>query len=164
VYILRLSRCSSCDYFNFSVEDTDGGEMSVLYPKPPEALDGLPTNIAKAYQAARAVSKIDANAFGVLIGRVLDFICIDRKAEGETLYERLKDLANKGSIPGPLADMSHQLRVLRNIGAHADLGELSFREVPILDDLCRAILEYVYVAPHRVAQVEARIKKLKNRA
>lgn len=163
VHILRLSRCPSCDSFNYSVEDTDGDEIYVLYPKPPEALEGLPAIIAKAYQAARAVSTIDANAFGVLLGRVLEFICIDRKANGTTLYEQLKDLASKGDIPGPLADMANQLRTLRNIGAHASLGGLSHREVPILDDLCRAILEYVYVAPHRVAQVEDRINKLKKR-
>lgn len=163
VYILRLSRCPACDYFNYSVEDTDGGEIDVLYPKPPEILQGLPAKIEKAYKAARAVSIIDANAFGVLLGRVLELVCIDRKAKGKTLHEQLQDLVSKGEIPGPLADMANQLKTLRNIGAHAVLGELSFQEVRICDDLCRAILEYVYVAPHRVTQVEERIKKLKER-
>jgi len=59
--------------------------------------------------------------------------------------------------------MAHQLRFLRNIGAHATLGELTRGEAPILDDLCNAILEYVYTAPHRVEKVAKRIDELKKR-
>ena len=69
----------------------------------------------------------------------------------------------RGEIPGPLAEMAHQLRFLRNIGAHATLGELTRGEAPILDDLCNAILEYVYTAPHRVEKVAKRIDELKKR-
>lgn len=161
-YLLRMSLCSSCETINLSVQD-DGGEVSVLYPTPAREVEGLPEDVAKAYKAARAVRMIDANAFAVLLGRVLELICLDRKAEGKDLSEQLKDLASKGEIPGPLADMAHQLRFLRNVGAHATLGELTTSEVPILDDLCSAILEYVYTAPHRVEKVANRIKELKKR-
>jgi hypothetical protein len=161
-WLLRLSLCSTCESINLSVED-DGGEITLLFPKPPAELEGLPEEIARAYKAARAVRLIDANAFAVLLGRVMELICIDRNAKGKTLYEQLKDLAGRGEIPGPLADMADQLRNLRNIGAHASLGELSKSEVPILDDLCGAILEYVYAAPNRVARVAKRIEELKKR-
>jgi hypothetical protein len=162
-WLLRMSVCSLCDTVNLSVEQDDGGEVTSLYPSPPPDLEGLPAEIARAYKAARAVKSIDANAFAVLLGRVLEFVCIDRKATGDTLFKQLKDLANRGEIPGPLADMADQLRTLRNIGAHASLGELSGAETPILDDLCRAILEYVYAAPYRVSNVAKRIDELKNR-
>jgi hypothetical protein len=162
-WFLRMSLCSLCDTINLSVEQIDGGEVTGLYPSPPADLEGLPAEIARAYKAARAVKSIDANAFAVLLGRALELVCIDRKAVGDTLFKQLKDLANRGEIPGPLADMADQLRILRNIGAHATLGELSGAETPILDDLCRAILEYVYAAPHRVAKVAKRIEELKNR-
>lgn len=161
-YVLRMSLCPSCDGLNLSVED-EGGEIAVLYPVPPADLDGLPKDVAKAYKAARAVRMINPNAFAVLLGRVLDLICLDRHAGGGTLSEQLKDLANKGEIPGPLAEMANQLRFLRNVGAHATLGELTNAEVPILDDLCGAILEYVYTAPHRVRKVAKRIEELKDR-
>lgn len=161
-YLLRMSICSSCETINLSVQD-DGREIAVLYPAPPRDVEGLPEDVAKAHKAARAVRMIDANAFAVLLGRVLELVCLDRKAKGETLSEQLKDLANKGEIPGPLADMAHQLRFLRNVGAHATLGELTRGEVPVLDDLCGAILEYVYTAPHRVARVANRINELKKR-
>jgi hypothetical protein len=94
-------------------------------------------------------------------GRVLELICLDREARGTTLNEKLQDLAKRGNIPGPLGEMAHQLRALRNVGAHATLGELTSQEVPILDDLCRAILEYVYTAPNLITQVKKRIEKYK---
>src|SRR5437764_9295793 len=112
-YFLRLSLCPTCESFNLSVEDDDGSEIMVLYPKPLAELEGLPEEIARAYKAARAVRLIDANAFAVLLGRVLEIICIDRNAKGKTLFEQLKDLAGRGEIPGPLADMADQLRNLR---------------------------------------------------
>jgi Domain of unknown function (DUF4145) len=161
-WLLRMSLCSACDTVNLSVQD-DGGEITVLYPKPPSDLEGLPEEIARAYKAARAVRLIDANAFAVLLGRVLELVCINRKANGDTLFKQLNDLATRGEIPGPLAAMADQLRILRNIGAHATLGELSRGEVPVLDDICGAILEYVYSAPHRVDRVAKRIAELKSR-
>lgn len=161
-YLLRLSRCPSCQYFNLTVE-TEDGEVIVLYPTSPKELEGLPGSVAKAYNAARAVQRIDSNAFAVLLGRVLELICLDRGAKGSTLNEQLQDLANRGEIPDRLAKMAHQLRAMRNIGAHATLGELTSAEVPILEDLCRAILEYVYTAPHLIAKVEQRIKKLQKK-
>jgi Domain of unknown function (DUF4145) len=63
------------------------------------------------------------------------------------LNKKLNDLAEKGEIPTKLVEVAHSLRKLRNFGAHASLGELTRDEIPILDDLCRAILEYVYNAP-----------------
>lgn len=161
-FLLRMSLCSACETINLSVQD-DGGEVSVLYPAAPKEVEGLPADVAKAYKAARAVRMIDANAFAVLLGRVLELVCLDRKAKGQSLSDQLKDLASKGEIPGPLADMSHQLRFLRNVGAHATLGDLTTGEVPILDELCGAILEYVYTAPHRVEKVAKRIDELKKR-
>lgn len=159
-YDWRLSLCPSCEEINLSVEDDEGG-ISVLWPSEGKELEGLPGEVARAYKAARAVRTVDPNAFAVLLGRVLELVCLDRKAKGNALHDKLQDLADKGEIPGRLAEMAHQLRILRNIGAHATLGELTHAEVPVVDDLCRAILEYVYTAPSRIAKVEQRIKKLK---
>jgi hypothetical protein len=160
--LFYLSRCSRCDAINFSVH-IDEAEIQVLWPTPPKEVDGLPETVAQAYKAAQAVRKIDANAFAVLLGRVLEVVCLDRNATGNSLYDQLQDLADNGEIPARLVEMAHQLRALRNIGAHATLGELTPAEVPIIDDLCRAILEYVYTAPSRIQQVEERIQRLRNR-
>ena len=73
----------------------------------------------------------------------------------------MADLASKGEIPTKLIGVANSLRILRNIGAHATLGELTPGELPILENLCRAILEYVYTAPFLVEEAEKRVRLLK---
>jgi hypothetical protein len=142
----------------------DEFRMRIVYPARTRTLTGLPPKIDSAYDAALKVRSIDSNAFAVLLGRVLDMVCLDKQATGTTLYDRLNSLVEKGDIPPQLVDMAHQLRQLRNIGAHADLGELTPSEVPVLEGLCHAILEYVYTAPQLIKEVERRLQKLKQRA
>lgn len=166
--IYQVIKCPACSkvvlrsrsYFEASGEP-DVGEWEVLYPSLTGAPAGMPPAIAKAFEAARRVRGIDANAYGVLIGRLLDMITADRKAEGDTLAKKLEDLAKKGEIPARLAEVASGLRRLRNVGAHANLGELTEEDVPLLDDLAQAILEYVYSAPQLVQRAEKRLKALK---
>lgn len=166
----EVLECPACDsvlfrkgYWHEYLSDETGPEYEILYPNGPEKIRGLPKQIAKSYEAAQKVKAIDSNAFAVLLGRVLDLVCIDKNATGETLYERLKDIANKGIMPQQLADMANALRHLRNIGAHADLGELTPAEVPILESLSKAILEYVYSAPALIQLVQSKIDALKSK-
>jgi len=66
--------------------------------------------------------------------------------------------------PGRLAEMAQGLRLLRNIGAHADLGEIVQSDVPILIDFCEAILEYIYRAPARITILQKRLDSLKKKS
>jgi hypothetical protein len=168
--VYQLLLCPSCSgvtlqkyYWHDGYMDPSDVEYKILYPSDSKKPLGLPETIDKAYESALRVRPIDANAFGVLLGRVLDLICIDRKAEGRTLSERLDDLASKGEIPGKLVQIAKGLRQFRNVGAHAELGELTTAEVPILEDLTRAILEYVYSAPLLVSQAEQHLQRLKSK-
>jgi hypothetical protein len=164
----RLMICPACsevnvglvEWIHFDIEDEV--RIRVVYPARNRTLIGLPPEIDRAYDTALKVRSVDGNAFAVLLGRVLDLICIDKQVSGSTLYERLNSLAGKGIVPPQLVAMAHQLRQLRNIGAHADLGELTPSEVPVLHGLCRAILEYVYIAPQLVEAVDKRLQQLKS--
>ncbi len=158
--VLRLTLCPACDVVNLTVEIEGNGEYNVLWPSN-KTLLGLPPEIDRAYKAAQKVQRIDSNAFAVLLRRVLELVCRDRGANGDNLYEQLKSLAESSEIPDRLADMADQVRQLGNIGAHASAGELTIAEVPILEDLCRAVLEYVYTAPKLIRQVEQRIEERK---
>ncbi len=56
--------------------------------------------------------------------------------------------------------MAHQIRQIRNLGAHADEDdEVTGADVPIMLDFLEAILEYLYVAPAKIAAVQVRLKK-----
>lgn len=169
--VYELSKCPACDNMTLRSYDWHSGwmdesdiEFKVLYPLGEKVLRGLPRKIDAAYQAANKVRNIDANAYGVLLGRVLDFVCEDRNASGKTLDQKLKSLAKNNEIPSKLVDVAAGIRKLRNIGAHADLGELTAAELPVLDDLTRAILEYVYSAPFLAREAEERLAKLKTKS
>jgi len=143
------------------IDDLSTDSFTYLYPQNRKVPDGLPEEIKKSYESALKVRMVDANAYAVLIGRVLELVCTDQNAEGRDLYRKLSDLVNKGIIPSKLVDVAQMLRDLRNVGAHAVLGELTQEEIPILDDLINALLEYVYGAPHLVQRAESGLRKIK---
>jgi hypothetical protein len=165
--IYRICSCPSCQkitllekYINTRATPSDLG-TSVLFPNAERVPSGLPEPIERAYTAANRVRVVDANAYAVLLGRVLEKICSDRNAAGDSLNAKIKNLADRGEIPEKLVAIAHSLRQLRNVGAHADLGELTVLEVPVLDGLCRAILEYVYTGPLLVARAAQHLSQLK---
>lgn len=141
----------------------DSPDYEVLYPAHERDLGGLPESVSKAYKAAQQVRHIDSNAYGVLLRRVLEVVCLDRGATGSTLAASLKQLADKGEIPDQLATIGHRLRDFGNVGAHASLGDLPVDAVPIVGDLCRAVLEYVYSAPRLIKRAEERLSQLKTK-
>ncbi len=163
----ELCTCPVCkgvtlrSYFWHDAMDPEDVSYDILYPSVERIQKGLPPKVRKAYEAAQKVRNIDPNAYGVLLGRVLDIVCEDREASGDTLDKRLKNLAEKGEIPEKLVAVAAGVRKLRNIGAHADLGELTEEELPVLNDLTRAILDYVYSAPYLASIAASRLSELK---
>lgn len=168
-YIYQILLCPACNnvifrrYYWHSIRiEGDPVEFETLYPTLNLGPVGLPDEIQQAYDAANKVRNIDANAYGVLLGRLIELVCEDRNAIGATLAEKIKNLSDKEEIPVKLVSVANSIRQLRNIGAHASLGNLTPKEIPILDNLCKAILEYVYTAPSLVEEAEQRLKALKN--
>jgi hypothetical protein len=169
--VCELCKCPACNGVTLRQYDWHSGymdgsdiEYQIVYPFSEKGPRGLPPKIDKSYRAAQKVRNIDANAYGVLLGRVLDLVCEDRQARGETLDQKLKSLADNGEIPEKLVNVATGIRRLRNVGAHADLGELTPAELPVLDNLTRAILEYVYSAPLLATEAAERFAELKTKA
>lgn len=162
--MLQCPACKAVTLRSYYWDDNALGEpldYHVLYPVPASnELGGLPDNIARAYEAARRVRTIDPNAYAVLVGRVVELICEDRGAKGKFLSHKLRDLATRGEIPKNLVPVAKTLADLRNVGAHSSLGELTAGEVPLLDDLVRSILEYVYAAPFVAHCANERLQRL----
>jgi hypothetical protein len=162
--MLQCPACKAVTLRSYHWDDNTLDEpldFHVLYPVgATNELGGLPDNIARAYEAARRVRTIDPNAYAVLVGRVVELICEDRDAKGKFLSHKLRDLAARGEIPKNLVPVAETLADLRNVGAHSSLGELTAGEVPLLDDLARSILEYVYVAPFVARCANERLQRL----
>ncbi len=133
-------------------------KRTVLYPgKTP--LTNLPKTIEKKYLEALKVRDIQPSACAVLAGRTLEAICNHEKAAGRTLSDKLNNLMGSDRIPKTLAEMAHQLRQIRNLGAHDADDEVTGEDASIMMDFLDTILEYLYVAPAKVAAVKARLRK-----
>jgi hypothetical protein len=145
-----ILQCETCDgisvhemsYSTLAGVQHSNYKLKVLYPLSRPELPNLPVKVQKAYKDALKVQKVEPNACAVAAGRTLEAACNHEKALGKTL-----------------AEMAQQLRQLRNLGAHDAEDEISEEDVPIILDFLEAILEYLYVAPAKVAAVQARLKK-----
>lgn len=116
------------------------------------------------YKAAEKVKTIDVNAYVILLRRLLELVCHDRKASGNTLAQMLSDLAAKGEIPDKLVRVAKGLKDFGNMGAHVSIGELSPKEIPIVKALCTAILEYIYSAPYLANTAESKLTAIKSQS
>lgn len=163
--VLKCPACSKVNiasyYWNDSMESDENIKYESIYPQEKNIPIGLPENILNALKAAEKVKTIDAHVYAFSLGRTLELVCQDRNAQGHTLAEMLKDLANKHEIPEKLVDVAKGLRQLRNVGAHVGLGNLSESDLPIAQALCYALLEYIYSAPHLAARAELALTKIR---
>ena len=169
-FIYQVLRCYSCQdvtvyqlavHTGVDPDYTDRSYDKILYPSGPESPVALPGTIQTAWDAAMRVRKIDPNAFSVLLGRVLDSICMHENATGNTLNERIEHLAAEKKFPEHLTQAAHGLRKLRNFGAHGDLGHLDQADAPLLQSLCTALLMHLYTVPALAKDAEERLAKLR---
>jgi len=165
--VLECPACKKTNIVSYGwhdgMESDDEVEYEILFPQDNTFPIGLPENILSTLKAAEKIKTINVNAYAILLGRLLELVCLDRNAKGETLALMLKDLADKNEIPEKLVSIAKGLRDFRNIGAHAGLGELSEKEIPIVKALCSAILEYIYSAPHLATIAETKLNSIKNK-
>lgn len=137
-----------------------GSSPELLYPVPERLSVSLPAQIGKMYQETLRVEKHSPRACAMMAGLTLEAVCQHEQARGSTLSERLNHLVASERIPSTLAEMAHQLRHLRNMGAHLTEEEILPEYVPIIIDFVEAILEYLYVAPAKIRAVQERLGKL----
>jgi len=169
--IYNVLECPACKKSNIisydwhdDMESEDEITYKILYPIDKNVPIGLPDNIQKTFKAAEKIKTIDVNAYVILLRRILELVCIDRKANGPTLALMLKDLSDRNEIPEKLVKVAKGLKDFGNIGAHAGIGELSEKEVPIVAALCTAILEYIYSAPFLATIAEDKLNAIKTKS
>jgi hypothetical protein len=162
---LRCYNCQQITFYQFSIhtgmdpEYIDRSYDQTLYPSAAESPMGLPPVIQREWDAAMRVRRVSPNAFAVLLGRVLDQICIEHKAKGKFLHNRIDHLVSSGALPKPLKEVAHGLKDLRNFGAHGNLGDLDPKDAPLLESLCRALLMYLYTVPALSLDARKRLGK-----
>ena len=161
---LLLLKCPTCNKHSLRVnidieDDEDEGVINshLEYPNKKILPAEIPKEIRTAYIQAERVKHISPNAYAVLMRRILESICINKKAEGKSLYDQLKFLGTKNIIPPILGDASDILRKIGNIGAHAG-EEVSEDLISSIDSFFNILVDYLYIIPGKISEIKKKLK------
>jgi hypothetical protein len=76
------------------------------------------------------------------------------------LAHRIRALSDKGELPTGLAQATDLLRLIGNVAAHGSERSIGPIYIGAIDDFFIAILEYLYVAPEKIADFQKRLAVL----
>jgi hypothetical protein len=142
---------------------------SKLYPKgcdllPPSPVlspsDPIPEPILKIYEEVWPLRYRAPAAFVGQVKRLLALICAERGAMGATLFDQLQQLVAQEVFPKYFATQCELLRKVGEMGTRIPDEALNIWDADLANELFRAILEYVYVAPAKFQRLQQRMGPL----
>ncbi len=172
-YVYQCPTCKGISIYGDFVEypKSDDENRKRIYPKGSQLVPAvhkvasrecIPQKIVSIYDEIWPLRHIAPNAFAGQIRRVLEYICQEQSAEGNTLFAKLKHLLDSGVFPGHFAEMTDLIRKVGNIGAHSSGKEVDFHDAELLDDFFKSVVEYVYIAPSKIERLRRRIRDDEN--
>lgn len=161
--ILECSTCTGLSLYTDQWDEThEQWTSKLIYPIQMIAPAEAPKTIQRLFYEALSVKHRVPSLSAVGIRKCLEAICRDKGATKTNLASSIRELGAKGILPETLVTMMDSSRIIGNLGAHATSGEVAEEDANILVDFCLAILEYVYVAPNKIASIEKRLGSLKS--
>ncbi len=160
--------CLGCDEISFRLASTNSDDVDqdengeLIHPETeeifPQRLIGrspldeqyhLPSKIRQIYKETHSAlsSKLKILA-GVGVGALIESVCLEEKAGGSNLKERINDLVKKGILTQKSADILHETRFLRNRSAH-EIEAATDTELSVAFDIMENLLQTVYIIPKK---------------
>ncbi|MDV6375189.1 DUF4145 domain-containing protein [Deinococcus arenicola] len=129
------------------------------------SLELLPERVRKAYQAsldalnANLPDSVATSARKTLEGAIKMARENPDETKGQQLYKLIEDLPKQFDFSRPILDLAHAMRDGGNLAAHFDLDkdvtpELAQKMIETIE----YILEYLYIIPHRIADLKQEIE------
>lgn len=121
----------------------------------------IPAAISSAYsEGVRALSVRAARAAVVMFRGMLAQVVLDTGSAAaqskKTLYDKLEQMSQDGSLHPSLVDWAREIRIIGNAAAHPDaLDPVSDEEAADLARLCRQLLNVLYEVPARITRNRA---------
>lgn len=166
----HLTKCETCNdlllysYCElFGNDEAAGPYGSLAYPAQIGWGHAIPDRVRRFYLEALRVKSASPTAFTILARRVLEEIVRERGGSSGTLAKGLENLAKTGLLPPFLAEASTLIRLVGNIGAHADDIEVTPHQAWTVEHFLKAVLEYVYVAPYRIEEFKKSMSRFSTR-
>jgi hypothetical protein len=114
----------------------------------------VPGDIAEVFQeAVQALHAECPRASAVMARRTLEAITVEKGVSGNSLAERLKNMASTGALHPTLADWAKEVRLVGNAGAHFDpITKVTKEDAGQLIAFVRELLKYLYELPAELAR------------
>lgn len=161
--IWNMYYCAVCCNIKLEVSELRFGHgdsiitSTTLYPSI-YSNENIPKNIQQAFEAATLVKRIDGALCSLSLRRTLEMICKDKGETKGTLYDKLKRLSERNILPPIINDMAFILKDVGNEAAHGDDIQFPQDLINLLIEFIQSILEYVYVIPSKLSEVQNKLK------
>lgn len=152
-YEVSILEKSTASYLEKPDGTFDIAEEQILYPNIKSVKLGVPKDIVSAFDSAKKVQKIDSSICALSLRRVLELICINKNANGNTLENKIKDLVNINILPPTFDAACKHIRIIGNEGAHENQISIPAREIKTLIEYLDSIINYLYVLPEKIKQL-----------
>ncbi|AKG36185.1 hypothetical protein VK70_17800 [Paenibacillus durus ATCC 35681] len=159
------------------MENSDDYYEGILYispgsnrRKPIKGIESYPEfnkGLVRAYNSTINVFNLgEWTATSILCRRLLEGITKSILPETEQyrpLARQLEILPNKVDLDKPILTLAHAIRIGGNLGAHFDLEkEPNYETSKYMVDLLEYLIEYLFILPHRIKELNEHIENLKN--
>lgn len=174
-YLLKCTQCSSDILLywtytddHFSDQRSTAGKRMYPFPTTVEKNEYLDENIVPAAicedlrQAELSYLAASYRGAGLLLRSAFQNVCRDKGAVGKDLYHEIKDLATKGLINAPLAEMVDCVRLLGNEIAHPNPNTpfiTTGEDVASCREFINQILDTLYVGPYKAKILKGKLGK-----
>lgn len=107
----------------------------------------FPASCVKPMRSPCSFKQVRPGAFVSRALNTLQSVCDDQGVDGQTLRDRIRKLADRGEIPDALANVADCLMSKVEGSALNAVQQMHAMHVFLFDQLVRAMIEHVYVAP-----------------
>ena len=162
-------KCNDCVMSCFVMWSASRGGYSGMhgyrvYPPTlkaePKAPEHWPPQVGVAWEQARkAISTKSWDAAAAMAGRALQALTRGHfKAKPASLEKEIDELGDKGILPVGMVEWAHEIRLLRNIGAHPDALEESVDATDAKDivEFLDYFVTYALSLPKQISDYKAR--------
>lgn len=162
IYHWQLLSCPVCHrvtlWENMIDPILEYADAKTLYPMCTIDYSGVPSRIKTAFESALKVKNIDTAICALALRRVLEAICKDKGAEGNSLEKMIANMIDREILPGMFDDACWIIRQLGNSAAHADKKVFSMHQVDQTIEFVQNIINYLYTLPVKMKKLREAIE------
>lgn len=156
--------CPNCREIVFVIYNGIDEKIENIYPKSiPKCDKRIPKKIADDFlEAKRCFGAGAPKGTVVMCRRALQNSAIEKGAKKRDLFDQLNELASSQIIPKELQKLGHSIRSIGKYGAHPkedELDKVTEENAKEILDFLDHFLNYVFVMPKRVEELEPKSKK-----